>query len=493
MSHPLVHEINTRCWLRDLSERHGRPLNLTQVPDDELRRWQELGLTHVWLMGTWTVGPRSREDALRSTTLREQLDRILPGWQPADVAGSPYAPSDYKVPRALGGEKGLQLFRQQLHARGMKLLLDFVPNHTGLDHRWLFEHPEFYVRSTQPNPGTFEQETAAGTFWIAHGKDPNFPPWTDTAQLDFRRPETQRAVADALQSVARRCDGVRCDMAMLLLRDIFDAQWSHLPAPEPRAEGEFWTHTIRRLKRSQPDLIFLAEVYWDLEAQLQSLGFDYTYDKRLYDFLTGHDPTAVRRHLVNAGPRFLAAGAHFIENHDEQRAAARFASADHRSAALLTLGLPGLRLLHEGQLSGARTFIPIQLARRPIDPVDHDLAAFYDHLLRTLRNTAVGVGHPAILPNRPAWPGNNSHECLVACQWQAAADAFDLVVVNLASHRSQAYVELAVEGVENRNWHMQDLLGPEHYVRTGDDLRNQGLYLDVAGHAAQLFHFSHAN
>lgn len=489
MNHPLVYEINTRCWLQELSEERGVPVTLSTVPEEQFRAWQDLGFTHVWLMGIWPTGPQSRSHALDSPFLRDSLSRILPEWHPKDIAGSPFAVSDYKVARALGGEQGLQRFREKLHLCGIKLLLDFVPNHVGLDHSWVRQHPEYFVQSDQPVPGTFEQETPKGPRWIAHGKDPNFPPWIDTAQLDYRKLETQRAVADAFQAVARRCDGLRCDMAMLLLRDVFTANWKAFPLQDAAPEGEFWSNLIRKVRRSQPDILLLAEVYWDLEARLQSLGFDYTYDKRLYDYLVYQNRGEVRRHLFSVTPDYLRASAHFLENHDEPRIASILTSGPHKAAALLLLGLPGLRLLHEGQLSGCRHHLPVQLARRPREPVDQDLVAFYDLLLHALRATAVGAGRPELLPARPAWPGNPSHQDLVAVQWQAAGEDFDLVVVNLASQRSQAYVAPTVRQLNRRNWSMKDLLGPEEYQRYGDDLQTQGLYLDLPPHAAQLFHF----
>lgn len=490
MIHPLVLEINTRCWLQELGDRLGVPVTLANVPDDEFAAWVDLGFTHLWLLGVWTTGPVSRQRALDSAALAEELDRLLPGWQPRDVGGSPFAVASYSVPKALGGEAGLQTFRRRLHERGLKLILDFVPNHVGLDHPWLKEHPDRFVQSPQCLPGTFESGSPRGTAWIAHGKDPNFPPWVDTAQLDYRKPETQRAIAEALESVAARCDGVRCDMAMLELRDVFLAQWQAFPMDGPEAEGEFWDHAIRRIRRTSPELLLLAEVYWDLEARLQALGFNYTYDKRLYDYLLRQNRGEVRRHLQGVGPAFLTASAHFLENHDEPRVAGVLPLPEHRTAALLALGLPGLRLLHEGQLDGARHRVPVQLVRRPQEPVDQEIAAFYEQVLRAVRETAVGRGQGELLPTRSAWPGNASEQDIGVVQWQETPKAFDLVVVNLAPHRSQCYVSLTVPGLSEHNWYMRDLLGSESYQRFGDDLQSQGLYLDLVPHAAQLFHFS---
>jgi len=149
MSHPLLYEVNTRCWLRALSEKSGTGITLATVPEAELAGWQKLGFTHVWLMGVWTTGPRARAEALKQPELRKAYDQVLPGWQEADVAGSPYAIGDYQVPPALGGEAGLGEFRRKLHEHGLKLVLDFVPNHVGLDHPWVRERPDLLCRASE--------------------------------------------------------------------------------------------------------------------------------------------------------------------------------------------------------------------------------------------------------------------------------------------------------------------------------------------------------
>ena len=285
MIHPLVYEINTRCWLRSLAQREGQPVTLGSVPNAEIARWRELGFTHVWAMGVWTTGPRARSVALNEQNLRRRFDQLLPGWRVEQVPGSPYAIASYRVPDTLGGEMGLRAFRNQLHAHGLKLLLDFVPNHLGLDHRWVETRPELFVRSPIEAEGTFGRRTSAGWQWLAHGRDPNFPPWRDTVQVDYRQPEARVAMIETLQAIEALCDGVRCDMAMLALNEVLDETWRHFPARLPPPPTEFWEEAIAAVRRVAPEFLFLAEAYWGLEARLQSLGFDYTYDKNVRDAL----------------------------------------------------------------------------------------------------------------------------------------------------------------------------------------------------------------
>ena len=493
MPHPLLYEINTRCWLRALSEKSGASITLADVPDSEFAGWQKRGFTHIWLMGVWTTGPCARGEALQHPDLRQAYDQVLPGWQEADVAGSPYAIGDYLVPPALGGEAGLVEFRRKLHQHGLKLVLDFVPNHVGLDHPWVRERPDLFVQSPGDTPGTFAQQTPAGVRWLARGKDPYFAPWTDTVQLDYRRPATRTAMTQLLQSIAGRCDGLRCDMAMLVLTEVFLKTWERFQVSVPPPASEFWASAIPAIRQAHPGFLFLAEAYWGLEARLQALGFDYTYDKALYDRLVYRDGAGTQRHLLGMNPEALAGSAHFLENHDEPRIASILSPAEHRAAALLILGLPGMRFLHEGQLSGARLKIPVQLARCPAEPLPAVVAGIYEPMLSALPGTAVGQGRCELCHPRAAWPGNSTAQHFVIAQWQRQALEFDLVVVNLAPHRSQCYAPLNRDNLATHNWAMTDLLGPERFKRSGDDLKNQGLYLDLPAHGAQLFHFEPIN
>jgi hypothetical protein len=490
MSYPLLYEVNTRCWLRELSVRAGRTLTLAEVPDNEISFWRECGFTHVWLMGIWQTGPKGREAALHDAKLRRAYAEALPDWREADIAGSPYAVAGYSVAPELGGDAALAAFREKLNAAGLALVLDFVPNHVGLDHPWLETRPELFVQSATPLPETFPVRGAQGVRWVAHGKDPNFPAWHDTAQLDYRNPATREAMIAELLGVAARCDGVRCDMAMLLLNDLFARHWARFPFAHAVSEREFWTEAIAAVWRQHPDFLFLAEAYWGLESALQTLGFDFTYDKSLYDELVYHDPSAVTRHLYEeSSAAFVSHSVHFLENHDEPRAAGIFVPAEHRAAALLVLGLPGLRLLHEGQMGGARTRVPVQLVRRPVEPVNDEVRRIYEPMLRGLRGSAVGRGQGTLLRPRAAWPDNQTWRNFVIVQWQAEPGEFDLVVVNLVPHRCQCYVPLTIPNLASHHWAMHDRLGTERYLRVGADLEGQGLYLDVPPYAAQVFHF----
>ncbi|NBV85278.1 MAG: alpha-amylase [Verrucomicrobia bacterium] len=490
MTHPLLFEVNARHWIADLSAKQGAPLELGSVPEVELERLQARGFTHLWLMGVWPTGAKSRAQALQHSELRKAYQEALPGWTEADVVGSPYAVEVYRVAPSLGGDAALAALRARLAARGIKLILDFVPNHLGLDHAWVESRDHLFVGKSEPFNDAFPLETPSGKRFLAHGKDPYFAGWTDTVQLDYRRSETRRAMTDLLLSIAQKCDGVRCDMAMLLLSEVFEKTWHHVPPGVESASGEFWQDAIAEVKSAHPEFVFLAEAYWGLEGRLCDLGFDFAYDKTLYDRLLHHHLGEVQAHLLGLGAGNWRR-AHFLENHDEPRLAG-IASLDlQRAAAALCLGLPGMRFFHEGQFEGVRRFARVQLARRAVEPVDFDVESMYAALFAAFSGTSVGRGQCQILEPYRAWDDNPTAQFFCITQWQepGVEDRFDLVVVNLAWHQAQCRVRLTAQGGSEGVWRLADRLGTERWERDGSEMVRQGLFLDLPAMSARLFSF----
>jgi hypothetical protein len=284
-------------------------------------------------------------------------------------------------------------------------------------------------------------------------------------------------------AVAGRCDGVRCDMAMLVMRDVFLRTWGGDFDPP---EAEFWPGAIAEVKRSSPGFLMVAEAYWDLEFELQQMGFDYVYDKRLYDRLLEDDVTLVQEHLQLASLEYQTRLVRFVENHDEPRALAAFGPQRSQAAAVVTLTLPGMRLVHDGQMEGRRLKLPVQLGRRSVESSEPGMEAFYRQLLTALGHPIFHAGQWQLLEPERAWPGNPSHGDYVAHSW-ALGKARRLVVVNLASGWSQCYVRLDWPDLAGRTWELVDLLSEARYIRDGDDLLARGLYLDMPGYGTHLF------
>ena len=310
----------------------------------------DLQVDAVWLMGVWERSPAGIRIARELPVLQEEYRRALPGFTMEDVAGSPYCVHCYVVDEHLGGPKGLAKARKELAKRGMRLILDFVPNHVAPDHPWVLEHPEYFIQGSADDCARKSGEFfRAGDTIIACGRDPYFPPWTDTAQVNAFHPGLRKAAMETVSSIASQCDGMRCDMAMLLINNIFEKTWGQRAGVRPGTE--YWQEILQAVRKQYPETLFMAEAYWGLEWELQQQGFNYCYDKRLYDRLVHDSAESVRQHLL-ADLSYQDKLVRFIENHDEPRAAATFLAQKQRAAAVTILTLPGAKLLHEGQLRG---------------------------------------------------------------------------------------------------------------------------------------------
>ncbi len=483
---PIIYEINTWVWLNELSRKYKKPITLGSIPASEWDAIAEVQADAVWLMGVWERSPAGIRIARELTVLQEEYRRALPGFTLEDVAGSPYCVHCYVVDEHLGGPKGLALARKELARRGMGLILDFVPNHVAPDHPWLLEHPEYFIQGSADDftrkPGEFFK---AGETIIACGRDPYFPPWTDTAQVNAFHPGLRAAAFETVSSIAAQCDGMRCDMAMLLINTIFEKTWGGRAGARPRTE--YWQEVIQAARKKYPDTLFMAEAYWDLEWELQQQGFSYCYDKRLYDRLVHDSAESVRQHLL-AELNYQQKLVRFIENHDEPRAAAVFSPAKQRAAAVTIMTLPGAKLLHEGQLAGCRVKLPVQLGRRPFEPADADLQVFYQKLLQTVSTEAFRDSEWRLC-EKSGWPDNQSCKNLVAWCRRSAEERF-LIIVNLSDARSQGRVLLPWDELSGSMWQLTDVFTGEVHERYGGEMLQPGLFADLAPWGFHVLKFS---
>lgn len=464
---PTIYEINTAVWLGDRT--------LGSVPAAEWDALAALRVDAVWLMGVWRRSPAGLAIALDDPGLMADFRSALTDLEPADVIGSPYCVREYVVDDRFGGPEGLAEARAQLAARGLGLILDYVPNHVAPDHPWVTSNPAYFVGGSEDDlacdPASYLR-TAGGAI-VARGRDPYFPAWPDVVQLNAFSPGLRDAVTDLLAGLGAQCDGLRCDMAMLMTNEVFARTWGL----EPPAQ-DYWPAVIARVKERCPELVFIAEAYWDMEWTLQQQGFDFCYDKRLYDRLVHEGADAVRGHL-SGDAAYQERLLRFIENHDEPRAAATFCGERARAAAVVASTLPGARLVHDGQLDGHRIHIPVFLGRGPREPADEDLRVFYRRLLHAVDESDLRNGEWRVCACT-GWPDNDTHRRLVAWCWTAPG-ARHLVVVNLGSEPAQGLVRLPWDDLAGQRWDLRDRLADERFERDGDVVADEGLYVALNG------------
>jgi Alpha amylase, catalytic domain len=219
--YPALYQINTRVWLTELSRALGKRATLDDIPDAELDRLVELGFDWVWFLSVWQTGPAAQAISRASPEWRHEFAETLPDLKDEDIAGSGFAIQSYTVHRDLGGAAALARLRQRLQQRGLKLMLDFVPNHMAPDHPWIDEHADCFVHGSESDlaraPRNYcRVQTKNGPLLIAYGRDPYFDGWPDTLQLNYGNPQLLQAMIGELERIAGQCDGVRCDMAMLV-------------------------------------------------------------------------------------------------------------------------------------------------------------------------------------------------------------------------------------------------------------------------------------
>ncbi|MDX2242816.1 MAG: alpha-amylase family glycosyl hydrolase [Leptolyngbyaceae cyanobacterium bins.302] len=483
--YPSLYQVNIRVWLQKLTRQLNRPATLDDIPDNALDEWVSLGFDWIYVLGVWQTGIAAPKVSRTNPEWVAAYQRLLADLTDEDVCGSCFAVTGYTVHQLMGGNAALERLRDRLHQRGLKLMLDFVPNHTAPDHPWVQLHPDYYV------PGTPEQHAQepqnyclvslpSGDRVFAYGRDPYFAGWCDTLQLNYGNPALHTAQANELLNIAQLCDGVRCDMAMLILPEIFQRTWG-IPV-EP-----FWQQAIDKVRFQHPGFVFMAEVYWDMEWTLQQLGFDYTYDKRLYDRLVEQHARPVREHFW-ADLNYQSKSARFLENHDEPRAAGTFPPDVHQAAAILTFLCPGLRFFHQGQLEGFKHHISIHLQRGPNEPTDEAIQAFYRELLACLQNPVVRDGFWQLADCYPAWDDNWSSDHFISFCWRGKDGKRLLVIVNYADDDSQCYLKIPGAGdLAGKEYQLKDLMGAAVYDRPGDLFLSRGVYFDLPAWGYHVF------
>jgi glycosidase len=404
---------STYVWLEQLARTHRRAIpTLGDVPDEELDRLAGLGVTGLWLIGLWQRSNASAE------IKRRRGDQ--------DAVASAYAIDEYRIAEDLGGEAAFEDLKRRAWDRGIRVAADMVPNHMGIDSRWVIEHPDRFISLpdrpypaysfTGPNLSQdarvdiqiedhyWDGTDAAVVFrrrdtksneerFIYHGNDGTSYPWNDTAQLDYLNPEVREAVIQTILDVARRAPILRFDAAMVLARRHIRRLWY----PEPGSGGaipsraehalttpefnrrmpkEFWREVVDRVARDAPGTLLLAEAFWLMEGYfVRTLGMHRVYNSAFMHMLRDEDNAGYRkvmRDTLEFDPAILGRFVNFLTNPDERPAAEQFGTGDKAfSAATLLATLPGLPMLGHGQVEGFRERYGMEFRRARWDePVD---------------------------------------------------------------------------------------------------------------------------
>lgn len=485
-SNPRIFQTNAWTRLNYLSHKANEEITLQNLPKEVIQKGLK-GFDAMWLMGVWKRSLESRKIALNHPDLQGEYRSALKDFKPEDVVGSPYAVFEYEVDPHLGGDEGLKAFRETLNEESLLLVLDYVPNHVAIDSPWTKAHPDMFVQGTQEDmkkqPHDYFEVNGN---YIAHGKDPYFLPWTDTAQINAFSELTRQKTIETLLKIAEQCDGIRCDMAMLLVNEVFQKTWNE-KAGEP-LKKEFWEEIIPAIKMEFPEFKFIAEVYWDMEWRLMQQGFDFCYDKSLYERVVHDDAKSVNAHL-RAELGYQRKLLRFIENHDEKRAIRVFGEKRSLAAAVLTFTLPGARLIHEGQTRGHEIKLPVQLGRRPAEKDNMDLMHFYRHLLASAPGKNFSEGNWSLCRIEPVGSDFSSGN-LIAHEWAKENKYNKLIVVNFSPYPSKGHVRSNFIKFGFEKWNFIDSLNKMAYTYNGANLDRFGLYVELDPWNSHIFDIS---
>ncbi|MEW6196445.1 MAG: alpha-amylase family glycosyl hydrolase [Bacteroidota bacterium] len=488
ITNPTLFEINTRVFVK----RFGADAKLLDIPNEY---WEDLvrkGIDYVWLMGIWKTCSSTIDKYCFEDGLVNNYKRALKDWKKEDVIGSPFAIDTYNVNPELGDEESLLKLKSRLNKLGMKLILDFIPNHFSADTKLLREKPEIFLsadeQSFKADPHTYYKPFENEEKYFAHGRDPFYPAWQDTVQINYCSKEAREYLVNIIKNLTSYCDGLRCDMAMLVLNNVFKNTWTGLLKKNHYQvfTTEFWKEAILRTREIQKDFLFIAEAYWDMEWDLQQLGFDYTYDKRLTDRLRLNRPGEIEDHL-KAEYDYQIKSVRFLENHDEERAASIFGKEKSLAAAVIISTIPGMRFYYDGQFEGKRIKLPVQLGREPEEHTLNGINLFYEKLLKITSDEIFKKGKWELLEPISSWEGNYTHHNILAWEWNYNTSK-RIVVINYSDSLSTCRLKLDTRGYPE-NVDITDLLDDQIYLRSSEEVFHTGLYVELKPWQSHIFHY----
>jgi hypothetical protein len=465
--HPSIYQINTRLLLSRLSK-SGKRAQLKDIPTKYWKWLHKKGMDYVWLMGVWNTNEKGFEVERQEWEI-DKYQSVLPDFKEEDLRGSPYAIDQYILDPQMGENGNLLHLKKVINAAGLKLILDFVPNHFGAHSSLIKSNPELFMQGSEEqlkaHPKIFFRHKSGNIF--AHGKDPNFDPWMDTVQVNIGSKEARAFLSDSILDISNYCDGVRCDMSMLLQKHVFQRTWGQFTDQKDMSQwnGDFWPKAIQRVKDIHPEFLFIAECYWSMEQEMQDHGFDYTYDKALLDKMLSRNVDDLKWHL-KADKQYQHRSVRFLENHDETPVQSTMPQDQHFASAVLMSHLAGMRLYHFGQWEGRRLHVPVQLRRGSNEIKYHCLISnrlqvqaektffngitevvclctwwHYQELLKLTSNAVMKSGEWQFIEFQPFRDQNDSYNQLIGYLWKKGKKK-RLLIVNYSDRESEGVFEL---------------------------------------------------
>ena len=488
---PSIYEINTRVWLKQFCKDNGNAL-LADVPNSYWDQFEKYGVDYIWLMGVWKTCDNIVEKYCFDENLVKSYDKALKGWKKQDVIGSPFAIDVYNISPHVGDMKSFQNLKSYLNKKGIKLILDFVPNHFSAGSSLIRINPGIFLSVSKEiferDSYTFFQPFIEEEKYFAHGRDPFFPAWQDTIQVDLFKYEAREFLTNTLLQLTKICDGVRCDMAMLALNNVFKNTWGSAlsESDDITIYPNFWQTAIKKVKKESPNFIFIAETYWDLEWTLQQQGFDFTYDKKLTDRLKNSPASDILGHL-QAKTEYQIKSLRFIENHDEERALTVFGKNKSKAAAVIISTIQGMKLYFDGQFEGKRIKLPVQMGRAADELENREIKDFYKTLLLITSKEIFKLGRWHLLEPLPSWENNEAFKNILAWQWIYKNEK-RVIVINYSSSTATCLLKLDVRGYQEELL-IEDLFNNKTYTRSAEEVFNTGLYIELKPYQSHIFSF----
>lgn len=483
MQNVSIYQINTRAFC------YKQNKALLQIPLEYFRNLKSLGIDYVWMMGVWEpLSKKYIDKYCKEENLLKEYKKALPDVKEDDIVGSPYAISNYKLNPVLGNLNDIELLKQKLNSVGLKLIVDFVPNHFGASTPLLETNKNVFLKCEKDDflndNITFFKPYDDKEEYFAHGKDPNFAAWQDTVQVNYFSTSARNFMINTLLDIAKVSDGVRCDMAMLAINRIFKKTWDivlskhNINVPET----EFWSDAIKYVKKSNPNFIFIAEAYWDTEWEMQQLGFDYTYDKRLMDRIKYSDANDIRGHL-RAETSYQEKLVRFIENHDEERSIKALGEDKAKMAAIIISTILGMRFYYDGEFEGKTVRLPVQLRREPVEEENKDIKEFYLKLLKIVNNDIFRKGTWCLL-NAERGEDSLSFNNILSWAFEYGEKKV-IVIINFSEYDSSAHIRFNFGNSEKITF--IDLLNDKEYEYKKSDLDANGLFVKLNKYTAHIF------